>query len=177
VVSYYPSNIIILCFCGIGSASKLRAAVTGSCISRPVGLHSFQLEAFISAVVKLQRWWKGLLLLKLRIRSAIIIQSCTRGWIARRKATVETHRINVMEVWFSICYHHAILFVKNIVIYNSAILLFVCFLAGGNLSELIYLYWFEDVVTYWNFNRIRCVISIWCTMVYHYKSETEKIDV
>ncbi|KAK2359008.1 P-loop containing nucleoside triphosphate hydrolase superfamily protein [Trifolium repens] len=81
----------------LGSASKLRAAVTGSCISRPVGLHSFQLEAFISAVVKLQRWWKGLLLLKLRIRSAIIIQSCTRGWIARRKATVETHRINVME--------------------------------------------------------------------------------
>ncbi|XP_050920767.1 uncharacterized protein LOC127138374 isoform X4 [Lathyrus oleraceus] len=81
----------------LGSASKLHAAVTGSCISRPVGLRSFQLEAFMCAVVKLQRWWKGLLLLKLMNRSAVRIQSCTRGWIARRKATVEKPRTNVME--------------------------------------------------------------------------------
>ncbi|CAJ2649516.1 unnamed protein product [Trifolium pratense] len=81
----------------LGSASNLRAADTGSCTSRPVGLRCFQLEAFMSAIVKLQRWWKGLLLLKRRIRSAILIQSCTRGWIARRKAIVETHCINVIE--------------------------------------------------------------------------------
>ncbi|XP_045815705.1 abnormal spindle-like microcephaly-associated protein homolog isoform X3 [Trifolium pratense] len=81
----------------LGSASNLRAVDTGSCTSRPVGLRCFQLEAFMSAIVKLQRWWKGLLLLKRRIRSAILIQSCTRGWIARRKAIVETHCINVME--------------------------------------------------------------------------------
>lgn len=84
--------------CCIGSASKSRAAVTGSCISRPVGLRSFQLEAFMCAVVKLQRWWKGVLLLKLMNRSAVAIQSCTRGWIAKRKATVEKHRTSVMEV-------------------------------------------------------------------------------
>ncbi|KAL5066281.1 hypothetical protein RYX36_028018 [Vicia faba] len=81
----------------LGSASKSRAAITGSCISRPVGFRSFQLEALMCAVVKLQRWWKGLLLLKLMNRSAVTIQSCTRGWIARRKATVEKHHTNVME--------------------------------------------------------------------------------
>ncbi|CAI8611464.1 unnamed protein product [Vicia faba] len=81
----------------LGSASKSRAAITGSCISRPVGFRSFQLEALMCAVVKLQRWWKGLLLLKLMNRSAVTIQSCTRGWIARRKDTVEKHHTNVME--------------------------------------------------------------------------------
>ncbi|AES92611.2 putative abnormal spindle-like microcephaly-associated protein [Medicago truncatula] len=81
----------------LGSALRLLSADTGSCISRPAGLCSFQLEAFMFAVVKLQRWWRGLLLLKLMTRSAIIIQSCTRGWIARRKAIVETQNINVME--------------------------------------------------------------------------------
>lgn len=85
-------------FCGVGSASKLRATITVSCISRPVGLRSFQLEAFMSTVVKLQRWWKGRMLVKLMIKSAIIIQSCTRGWIARRKATVEKRHIVAMEV-------------------------------------------------------------------------------
>ncbi|XP_004507698.1 uncharacterized protein [Cicer arietinum] len=81
----------------LGSASKLRATITVSCISRPVGLRSFQLEAFMSTVVKLQRWWKGRMLVKLMIKSAIIIQSCTRGWIARRKATVEKRHIVAME--------------------------------------------------------------------------------
>ncbi|KAI5421086.1 hypothetical protein KIW84_044796 [Lathyrus oleraceus] len=39
----------------LGSASKSHAAVTGSCISRPVGLRSSQLEAFMCAVVKFQK--------------------------------------------------------------------------------------------------------------------------
>ncbi|KAG4931964.1 hypothetical protein JHK87_045966 [Glycine soja] len=72
----------------LGSASKSYTAIPISCISRPFGFCCFQLELFLFSVVKLQRWWKGLLLLKLKNKSAIIIQSCTRGWIARRKATV-----------------------------------------------------------------------------------------
>ncbi|XP_061345573.1 uncharacterized protein LOC133291335 [Gastrolobium bilobum] len=75
----------------LGSASQLRAVVPVSCISRPVGFYSFQLEQLLFSVMKLQRWWKGLLLLKLMNKSAIIIQSCTRRRIARRKATVHRH--------------------------------------------------------------------------------------
>lgn len=115
--------------CCIGSASKSHAAATGSCISRPVGLRSFQLEAFMCAVVKLQRWWKGLLLLKLMNRSAVRIQSCTRGWIARRKATVEKPRTNVMEVWYSILSLYTLLFchkkIYDILFCRSFVCLFI----------------------------------------------------
>ncbi|TKY54021.1 Abnormal spindle microcephaly-associated protein-like [Spatholobus suberectus] len=77
----------------VGGASNLSAVVPAGCISRPVGCRSFQLELYLLSVVKLQRWWKDLLLQKLMTKSAIVIQSCTRGWIARRKATVQRHRI------------------------------------------------------------------------------------
>lgn len=138
VASNFPTNSIILCFHDVGSASKLRAVIPISCTSRPVGLSSFQLEAFMFSVVKLQRWWKGVLLLKLMIKSAIIIQSCTRRWIARRKATVQKHHNVVIQVWYLV-----------IVIYYYAVHLhFVCLCysrAHGNLS-LIYYYWFKDMV-------------------------------
>ncbi|KAK0577950.1 hypothetical protein LWI29_002761 [Acer saccharum] len=42
-------------------------------------------------VVKLQRWWRHVLLLKLRTRSAIIIQSHVRGWTARQKVARKKH--------------------------------------------------------------------------------------
>ncbi|KAL2628252.1 hypothetical protein AAZV13_07G221900 [Glycine max] len=77
--------------------SKSHTVTPISCISRPFGFRSFQLELFLFSVVKLQRWWKGLLLLKLKNKSAIIIQSCTRGWIARRKATVFRHHVVIQE--------------------------------------------------------------------------------
>jgi len=88
VVSYHLTNTIISCFGDVGSASKLGTVIPISCSSRPFGFCSFQLELFLFSVVKLQRWWKGLLLLKLMNKSAIIIQSCTRGRIARRNATL-----------------------------------------------------------------------------------------
>ncbi|KAJ1405595.1 P-loop containing nucleoside triphosphate hydrolase [Sesbania bispinosa] len=81
----------------LGGASKLRAVISAGCISRPVGCCSFQLELFLFSVVKLQQWWKSLLLHKLMTKSAIIIQSRARGWIARRKATVHRHRIIVIQ--------------------------------------------------------------------------------
>ncbi|KAL2339173.1 hypothetical protein Fmac_013619 [Flemingia macrophylla] len=81
----------------LGCASNLSPVVTADCISRPVGCRSFQPELFLLSVVKLQRWWKGLLLQKLMTKSAIVIQSCTRGWIARRKTTVQKHRIIAIQ--------------------------------------------------------------------------------
>ncbi|XP_057420021.1 uncharacterized protein LOC130714144 [Lotus japonicus] len=81
----------------LGGASKLRAVVHAGCIARPFGCCSFQLDLFLFSVVRLQRWWKGLLLRKLMTKSAIIIQSHTRGWIARRKAIVHRHRIIIIQ--------------------------------------------------------------------------------
>ncbi|XP_027332753.1 abnormal spindle-like microcephaly-associated protein homolog [Abrus precatorius] len=79
----------------LGCASKSRTLTPVSCSSRPGGFCSFQLELFLFSVVKLQRWWKGLLLLKLMNKSAIIILSCTRGWIARRKATLYRRHVAI----------------------------------------------------------------------------------
>ncbi|KAK7363733.1 hypothetical protein VNO77_05886 [Canavalia gladiata] len=81
----------------LGSASKPRTIIPVSCITGPVGFCSFQLELFLFSVIKLQRWWKGLLLLKLMNKSAIIVQSCTRGWIARRKVTVYKLHVVIQE--------------------------------------------------------------------------------
>ncbi|KAI4295878.1 hypothetical protein L6164_035876 [Bauhinia variegata] len=82
----------------LGAASRLRAAIPSGCSSkRYVGFCSFQLELFLISVLKLQRWWKGVLLLKLRTNSAIIIQSYARGRIARRKAIVYRHHIVVIQ--------------------------------------------------------------------------------
>lgn len=88
----------------IGGASKLRAVVPVGCNSRPGGCYSFQLELFLCSVVRLQRWWKGLLLHRLMTKSAIIIQSCTRGWMARRKASVHRRHIVVIQVRYFNCY-------------------------------------------------------------------------
>ncbi|KAK3188356.1 hypothetical protein Dsin_027917 [Dipteronia sinensis] len=51
-------------------------------------------------VVKLQRWWRHVLLLKLRTRSAIIIQSHVRGWIARQKVSKEKHCIVLIQSYW-----------------------------------------------------------------------------
>ncbi|KAE9621459.1 putative abnormal spindle-like microcephaly-associated protein [Lupinus albus] len=77
----------------LGGASQLCAIVPVCYVSRPIGCCSFQLELYLSSVKKLQRWWKRLLLLKIMNKSATIIQSCTRGWLARRKSTIHRHLI------------------------------------------------------------------------------------
>ncbi|CAJ1941314.1 unnamed protein product [Sphenostylis stenocarpa] len=81
----------------LGGASNLSAVVPAGCISELVGCRSFPLDLVLLSAVKLQRWWKGLLLEKLMTKSAIVIQSCTRGWIARRKASVQRHNIIVIQ--------------------------------------------------------------------------------
>jgi len=96
----FTTYTIISCYADVGGASNLSAVI-------PVGCRSLPLGRFLLSVVKLQRWWKGLLLQKLMTKSAIVIQSCTRGWIARRKASVQRYRIIVIQV--SILYYPVIL--------------------------------------------------------------------
>ncbi|XP_022716089.1 abnormal spindle-like microcephaly-associated protein homolog isoform X2 [Durio zibethinus] len=83
-------------------ASSLHAATTGSCnFKMSEGFFwSFELTLVIASVLKLQRWWRGVLLLKLRTKSAIIIQSHTRGWIARQKAYRERHSIVAIQSYW-----------------------------------------------------------------------------
>ncbi|XWS15589.1 hypothetical protein CRYUN_Cryun34aG0013700 [Craigia yunnanensis] len=83
-------------------ASSLHATTTGNCNFKMSegSFRSFELTLVITSVLKLQRWWSGVLLLKLRTKSAIIIQSHTRGWIARQKAYREMHSIVAIQSYW-----------------------------------------------------------------------------
>ncbi|XP_022036907.1 abnormal spindle-like microcephaly-associated protein homolog isoform X1 [Helianthus annuus] len=62
--------------------------------------HEFKLYEY--STVKLQRWWRGILLTQSqkRSRSAALIQSNVRGWIARKKAAQSKHRIAVIQSYW-----------------------------------------------------------------------------
>ncbi|KAA8520051.1 hypothetical protein F0562_014275 [Nyssa sinensis] len=80
-------------------ASCLREALPIVCTFKPSRVHvqSLELKIFLQSVVKLQRWWRGVLSIKSRTQSAIIIQSHIRGWIARRGASRERDRILMIQ--------------------------------------------------------------------------------
>ncbi|CAK9327330.1 unnamed protein product [Citrullus colocynthis] len=80
----------------LGAASGLRSAFNGGNFSRG-SCKMFELKLVLSSIIKLQRWWKGVLLLRLRSRSTIVIQSHIRGWISRRRAATERHRIVLIQ--------------------------------------------------------------------------------
>ncbi|XP_023518999.1 abnormal spindle-like microcephaly-associated protein homolog isoform X1 [Cucurbita pepo subsp. pepo] len=80
----------------LGAASELRSASNNGNLSRG-SCNMFELKLVSSSILKLQRWWKGVLLLRLRSRSAIVIQSHVRGWISRRRAATERHHIVLIQ--------------------------------------------------------------------------------
>ncbi|KAK9155747.1 hypothetical protein Sjap_003227 [Stephania japonica] len=61
---------------------------------------SLELSFLLHSVLKLQRCWKRVLLYRAKIRSAITIQSYVRGWIARREAHRQKHRIVVIQSYW-----------------------------------------------------------------------------
>ncbi|XP_077220571.1 binding / calmodulin binding protein isoform X2 [Tasmannia lanceolata] len=61
---------------------------------------NLEMKILLHSVSKLQRWWKRVLLLRSKEDSAIIIQSHVRGWIARRKASRERHRVVVIQSYW-----------------------------------------------------------------------------
>ncbi|XP_050371617.1 uncharacterized protein LOC126789497 [Argentina anserina] len=58
---------------------------------------SVELNIVFCSVLKLQRWWRSALLLKLRTKSAVLIQSHIRDWLARQKASRERHSSIVIQ--------------------------------------------------------------------------------
>ncbi|XP_058093906.1 uncharacterized protein LOC131239954 isoform X2 [Magnolia sinica] len=63
-------------------------------------IQSLEMKILLCSVVKLQRWWKRVLVLMSRKKSAVIIQSHIRGWIARRKASRARRRIVVVQSYW-----------------------------------------------------------------------------
>ena len=75
-----------------------------------VCLQSLELKIVMSSILKLQRWWRGVLLLKHRAKSAILVQSHVRGWIGRKKASRERRRVVVVQVRIiDLCYYFSML--------------------------------------------------------------------
>lgn len=93
-VVFVPFLTPIYC---LGAASEHRSAFNSGNFSRG-SCEMFELKLVLSSILKLQRWWKGVLLLRLRSRSATIIQSHIRGWISRRRAAKERHHIVLIQV-------------------------------------------------------------------------------
>ncbi|KAL3820693.1 hypothetical protein ACJIZ3_006598 [Penstemon smallii] len=65
--------------------------------------HSFyalELKIFMQSVVKLQRWWREVLQVKLKTKSAIVIQSHFRGLMARQMAKKEKMRVIVIQSYW-----------------------------------------------------------------------------
>ncbi|KAK9267758.1 hypothetical protein L1049_010192 [Liquidambar formosana] len=88
----------------LGASCCLAATSNGCILQTSSGFYeSFGLKILLHSVLKLQRWWRDVLLAKSRTKSAIIIQSHIRGWIARRKATRERHRIVVIQSYWKGC--------------------------------------------------------------------------
>lgn len=80
------------CLCASGSRHTVHSL--GS------RLHSTELRIVLLAIVKLQRWWKRILMFKLRSHAAIVIQSYIRGCICRQKATKERqHAAAIQAHW------------------------------------------------------------------------------
>ncbi|XAR65630.1 hypothetical protein NMG60_11009803 [Bertholletia excelsa] len=77
----------------LGSSCCHKAVPVGSIFKSGQHFQSFELGMLLSVVLKLQRWWRRVLQQKTKKKSAILIQSHIRGWIARQEAIRERHHI------------------------------------------------------------------------------------
>lgn len=59
---------------------------------------SLDTKMVVFSVLKLQNWWRGILLFKARKKSVLIIQARVRGWLARRETTRKRHCAVVIQV-------------------------------------------------------------------------------
>ncbi|KAL0012367.1 hypothetical protein SO802_007475 [Lithocarpus litseifolius] len=83
-------------------SSSLRTVIPSGCLLKSSRgcFGSIELEILLCSVLKVQRWWKGVLLLKLRAKYAVIIQSHIRAWFARRNAAREKHHIVFIQSYW-----------------------------------------------------------------------------
>ncbi|KAI3456438.1 hypothetical protein Pfo_013101 [Paulownia fortunei] len=80
-----------------------RKRLLGAFCSHKASKHGFQgleLKIFLQSVVKLQRWWRNVLQVRVKTKSAVVIQSHFRGWIARQTAKREKQRVVVIQSYW-----------------------------------------------------------------------------
>lgn len=82
----------------LGASFLPKTDPTGCIVTSTDCFQNHELGMFLCSVLKLQRWWRVVLMHKSRSKSAIIIQSHIRGWIARQEATRVRHCIIVIQV-------------------------------------------------------------------------------
>ncbi|CAH9119367.1 unnamed protein product [Cuscuta europaea] len=73
-------------------ASRYRRASSSTKLS--------ELTIFLQSVTKLQELWRAVLLHRQRQKSAVVIQSHIRGWIAKKRASWKRHMIVVIQSYF-----------------------------------------------------------------------------
>ncbi|CAL5344536.1 unnamed protein product [Camellia sinensis] len=71
----------------LGASFLPKTDLMGCIVTSKDCFQNLELGMFLCSVLKLQRWWRVVLMHKSRSKSAIIIQSHIRGWIARQEAT------------------------------------------------------------------------------------------
>ncbi|THG11462.1 hypothetical protein TEA_007229 [Camellia sinensis var. sinensis] len=82
----------------LGASFLPKTDLMGCIVTSKDCFQNLELGMFLCSVLKLQRWWRVVLMHKSRSKSAIIIQSHIRGWIARQEATRVRHCIIVIQV-------------------------------------------------------------------------------
>ncbi|KAB2601009.1 abnormal spindle-like microcephaly-associated protein-like protein [Pyrus ussuriensis x Pyrus communis] len=80
-------------------AASLRPIVRNGCPLNSTGAlyMGAELNKVVCSVLKLQRWWRSVMSLNFRTNSAVIIQSHIRGWFARQKAARDRQCIVVIQ--------------------------------------------------------------------------------
>lgn len=63
-------------------------------------MNNVELRILVVSVIKLQRWWRGLLLDRSRMDAVISVQASVRGWIARRDAAKRKQSISIVQAGF-----------------------------------------------------------------------------
>ncbi|EYU27807.1 hypothetical protein MIMGU_mgv1a000456mg [Erythranthe guttata] len=60
--------------------------------------HGHEMKIFLQSVVKLQRWWRYYIIqVRVKTKSAVVIQSHFRGWMARQRAKRERQSVVVIQ--------------------------------------------------------------------------------
>ncbi|KAF5943397.1 hypothetical protein HYC85_017474 [Camellia sinensis] len=84
----------------LGASFLPKTDPTGCILTSTDCFQNHELGMFLCSVLKLQRWWRVVLMHKSRSKSAIIIQSHIRGWVARQEATRVRHCIIVIQSYW-----------------------------------------------------------------------------
>ncbi|XP_020095466.1 abnormal spindle-like microcephaly-associated protein homolog isoform X2 [Ananas comosus] len=83
--------------CFIQSKRKICGLYSTQCAG---SVKSVEYSTVLNSVLRLQRWWRRILLCRSELMSVILIQACIRGWSSRREANKLRYSISVIQKWW-----------------------------------------------------------------------------